>query len=144
MSVMMKAMGLDKWLDERVIYAGKVVKRSQIRATIEELKRLRARRVAMAMEGLIPEVLLNPAWLVDIAINRKAGWPEDPGYHGSAMPLPDGSYPPKAQGDRLRHLTQLAHKINTPRLIVREGDLGDLRPLARKRFPGRITWADDE
>lgn len=81
----------------------------------------------------------DPAWLVNMAINRRAGWPDDPGLtYGSCMPV-DGKYPKKADGDFQRHLRLIAHEVNTPKLIVRESSLGECRKLVLSRIPHRIT-----
>jgi hypothetical protein len=77
-----------------------------------------------------------------MAINRHAGWPDDPSHtRGSAMPV-DGKYPHKAEGIRYSHLRNLARAINTPRLIVRDGELGERRKLVRRRIPKRIYAAE--
>ena len=86
----------------------------------------------------------DPAWLVHMAINRRAGWPDDPGFtRGSAMPV-NGRYPAKASGDAYRHLRLLAYEINTPRLIVRRGQLGEWRKLITARLPARIHERNDD
>jgi hypothetical protein len=62
----------------------------------------------------------DPKWLVNMAINRRAGWPDDPSsLRGSAMAI-NGKYPKSASGDDWSHLRLFAHRVNTPRLIVRE------------------------
>ena len=81
----------------------------------------------------------DPAWLVHQAINRRAGWPKDPGcYRGTCCPTPDGRYPKKAIGETYSTLRLLARQINTPRLIVRDCTLGEWRGLLRARIPWRI------
>jgi len=67
-------------------------------------------------------------WLVHIAINRKAGWADD----GSTV------------SDKERHLRQLAYRLNTPRLIVREDELGEWRAWIMARLPERITTREQE
>ena len=87
--------------------------------------------------------LTDPAWLVNVAINRRAGWPDDPSLsRGSAMPV-NGRYPRKASGDNYNHLGLIAYEINTPRLIVREARLGEWRKLILKRLPDRISKGGD-
>jgi hypothetical protein len=84
----------------------------------------------------------DPAWLVEQAINRRAGWPDDPSCsRGSARPAA-GRYPSKAEGDTYRHLRQLADKINTPRLIVRPQECGEWRGLIESRIPDRLHRED--
>jgi hypothetical protein len=77
-----------------------------------------------------------------MAINRHGGWPDDPSHtRGSATPV-DGKYPHKAEGIRYSHLRNLARNLNTPRLIVRDGELGEWRKLIRRRIPERIYAAE--
>jgi hypothetical protein len=84
----------------------------------------------------------DPTWLVHMAINRRAGWPDDPSHtRGSAKPV-DGKYPHKAEGIRYNHLRNLARDLNTPRLIVSDGELGEWRKLIRRRLPERIYSAE--
>ncbi len=86
----------------------------------------------------------DPAWLVTQAINRRAGWVEDPYTRGSSMPIPcghgssrrEGLYR-KARGDWQRHLRLIAVEVNTPRLVVRRQRLGEHQWLAA-RLPHRI------
>jgi len=86
----------------------------------------------------------DPTWLVNMAINRRAGWPDDPSLlRGSACPVA-GRYPLKASGDGWNHLRLLADRLNTPRLIVRECELGEWRKLILSRIPDRITKRGDE
>lgn len=54
------------------------------------------------------------------------------------MPV-NGRYPKKAEGDAWNHLRRLAFEINTPRLIVRPGQLGMWRRLIMRRLPDRIN-----
>jgi hypothetical protein len=54
----------------------------------------------------------DPTWLLNMAINRKAGWPDDPGLsRGSARPV-EGRYPAKADGDHLKDLRLLSRRLN--------------------------------
>ena len=86
-------------------------------ATINRLKACQAARAA----GYPVSYVTDPAWLLDMAINRRAGWPDDPTTsRGSAMPV-NGVYPKSAAGDYgYRALRLFADRVNTPRLIVRE------------------------
>lgn len=89
---------------------------TKIQGTIAYLRRCQAYRAA----GGQVSFTTDPAWLVQMAINRRAGWQDDPSLlRGSAMPV-NGQYPKRASGDDWRHLRLFAHSINTPRLIVRE------------------------
>ncbi len=110
-----------------------------LRATIDHLRLCQQARTARYGVSLTTD----PAWLVDMAINRRAGWKDDPGFvRGSCHPLPDGRYPPKASDNDWQHLCQLAHRINTPRLIVRPAELGVWRRLLLARIPDRFTYDD--
>ena len=101
---------------------------------------LRARQHARAT-GHPVAFTTDPAWLVNMAINRRAGWPDDPSvYRGSAMPV-NGQYPAKASGSAFAHLRLLARNINTPRLIVRASECGEWRRLIERRLPYRLEEA---
>lgn len=120
---------------------------TKAQSTLHTLRALQWRRAAYQTfrpRELASEVAFtdDPAWLVNQAINRRAGWPDDPSHtRGSAMPI-NGVYPKKASGDYYRHLRLLAHEINTPRLIVRDSRLGEHKKLILARIPERITRAD--
>ena len=96
--------------------AKRIEQPSRMRATIDYLRHCQAYRAAGGQVAFTTD----PAWLVQMAINRRAGWQDDPSLlRGSAMPVA-GRYPKRASGDDWRHLRLFAHNINTPRLIVRE------------------------
>ena len=106
--------------------------------TLAYLQRCQAARAA----GHTVQYTTDPAWLVEQAINRRAGWPDDPSTaRGSARPV-DGRYPPKASGDAWRHLQLIADEINTPRLIVRPQRLGEWRAYLVQRIPNRFHMED--
>jgi hypothetical protein len=107
------------------------------RATIERLRSCQAARAA----GYPVRFTNDPAWLVQQAINRRAGWLEDLHTRGTTQPV-GGLFPRKARGDYLRHLRLLSREINTPRLIVRVASLGEHRWLAA-RLPHRFTTEED-
>jgi hypothetical protein len=110
------------------------------RNTVAMLKRLRAAKEAGANVAYRTDV----DWLEHMAINRRAGWPDDPGFsYGSAMPV-NGRYPVRYGDDRYRHLRLLAHQINTPRLIVRVSELGEWRALLTARLPSRFTYPGED
>ena len=116
------------------------MKPSVIANTIAHLKRCQAYRA----QGFQNRMTNDPAWLVIMAINRRAGWPDDPTHsRGSCMPV-DGKYPKKAEGSTYNHLVLLARKINTPRLIVRVSELGEWKKLLMARIPERFTLPEDE
>lgn len=110
-----------------------MTKPSRTRNTITWLERCGAHRAA----GLPVALTTDPAWLVNQAINRRAGWLEDPHSRGTTMPI-NGRLPRKARGDWQRTLRLLAWEINMPRLIVRKQRLGEHQWLA-DRLPHRIT-----
>jgi hypothetical protein len=84
----------------------------------------------------------DPTWLVNMAINRRGGWPDDPSHmRGSAMPV-DGRYPHKAEGTAYSDLRNLARAVNTPRRVVRDGELAEWRKLIRHRIPERLFAAE--
>ena len=117
-----------------------VTPQDRVRNTIAHLKLCQRARAA----GYQVATVQDPEWLVDVAINRRAGWPDDPSFaRGSAMPV-NGIYPKRASGDYYRHLRLVAHEVNTPRLTVREARLGELREFFRKKLPRRITWCGEE
>ena len=57
---------------------------SKIQNTIAHLKALQAARAA----GYPVSYTTDPAWLLDEAINRRAGWVEDPHSRGTTQPCP--------------------------------------------------------
>lgn len=82
--------------------------------------------------------ITDSEWLIDMVINRRSGWPDDPSHtRGSCLPV-NGRYPRKASGDYYQHLILRAREINTPRLIIRAESLGEHRWLAN-RLPERFT-----
>lgn len=104
---------------------------SKIAATIANMRACQAVRAA----GRPVYLTTDPAWMLDMAINRRAGWAEDP----HARHTVNAKVMPRfATGDAQRHLAQIAHEINTPRLIVRERRLGEWRTYMMKRIPDRI------
>lgn len=107
---------------------------NHIRNTITYLRQCQAARKL----GYPVAHTTDPAWLMNMAINRRAGWPDDPSHgRGSAMPV-NGKHPRKASGDYYQHLRLIAGEINTPRLIVRPARLGEHRWLVA-RMPHRFT-----
>lgn len=91
----------------------------RISNTIRHLRRCQAYRAA----GGHVAYTTDPRWLVHMAINRRAGWPDDPSMlRGSAMPV-NGKYPARASGDDWSCLRRFAAKVNTPRVIVHDQEL---------------------
>ena len=107
--------------------------------TIAYLKACQAARAA----GHPVAYTTDPAWLLDFAIDRRAGWLED--AHSRDICQPVGGKTPRAcRGDAQRHLAQLSHRFNTPRLIVRRSELGAWGTYLARRVPDRITFPEDE
>ena len=112
---------------------------SQASTTLASLRRCQAARAA----GHAVQFTTDPAWLVEQAINRRAGWPDAPGHlRGSARPV-EGTYPKKASGDAWRHLRLIADQINTRRLIIRPASLGEWRAALMQRLPPRFTTEEN-
>lgn len=106
---------------------------------LQIIETIRYIKLAKAIRGSYTD---NAAWLVNMAINRRAGWPDDPSEsRGSCMPV-NGRYPKKAIGDTYHHLKLMAREINTPRLIVRSARLGEWKKLILTKIPYRI-WDSD-
>lgn len=108
--------------------------------TIAYLRRCQEARAA----GYPVSFTTDPAWLVEQAINRRAGWVEDPHTRGSSMPIAAGHGSSrrtrlyrKACGDWQRHLGLIAREVNTPLLIIHSQRLGEHRWLI-DRLPHRF------
>ena len=84
----------------------------------------------------------DPAWLLDMAIGRRAGWLEDPHSFGICAPV-NGKLPRMANGDTERHLLQIARRVNGPCRVYRS-ELGSLRRYFARRLPDRFSdYGDD-
>jgi hypothetical protein len=116
----------------RRVVTVETTERQKVQATVSYLRRCQEARAT----GYPVSFTTDPAWLVNQAINRRAGWFEGGFTRGTTMPV-DGRLPRKADGDWQRHLRQIASEVNTPRLVVRLERLGEHRWLA-DRLPGRI------
>lgn len=114
-----------------------ILRAAEVRATIDHLRRCRAARAA----GYTVSYTTDPEWLVDMAINRRAGWPDDPSEHrGSAMPV-GGRFPKRAEGDG--NMWQFVHLLNGSRWHPRLSETGGLPRRVRERITHRIRTADD-
>ena len=127
---------------------------TKTRATIDHLRKCQHARAC----GFPVNFTTDPAWLVHQAINRRAGWPDDPGcFRGSCLPVRKNrnkarswdrfttfrqwsalEYPRKAIGETFNHLRNIAQRINS-RVVVRDSELGEWRKLLKARIPGRLT-----
>jgi hypothetical protein len=109
-----------------------------VRATLAYLRTCQAARAA----GSPVRYTTDPAWLVTMAINRRAGWPEPRHTRASARPTADGRYPPRAEETDSPTMIQLGHKMNGhPRVIIRPPEV----PIRyRARLAHRLTTPDQE
>lgn len=109
-------------------------KPSQVRSSINLLRSAIYKR-----KSGVPVFILNdPKWLLNMAINRRAGWPDDPSHSRGSAPPVDGRYPARASGQRFSDLQNIARAVNS-RLVVRTSYLGSWRGLILSRIPNRIT-----
>lgn len=116
------------------------LKMTKLHNTISWLKTCQEARA----EGFPVSFTTDPAWLVQMAINRRAGWRDDPSLsRGSCMPV-NGRYPKKASGDYFAHLQLIAREVNTPGLRMRVSCLGEHRWLAKKLPHRFITDTEDD
>lgn len=99
--------------------------KERITNTIQYLKTCQAARA----QGFPVFLKTDPTWLVNMAVNRRAGWPESQFYFSSCSPV-EGRYPKQAD-DCHTSFRQFVARVNTPRLIVRETEI----PL---RYRGRL------
>jgi hypothetical protein len=107
---------------------------SLISGTIAYLRRCQAARAA----GYPVSTTTDPKWLVNMAINRRAGWPDDPGLlRGSAMPV-NGRYPARASDQRWSGLHLFARAINTPRRMVRRNECRHIESRVTRRLDHRF------
>ena len=113
--------------------------KSKIRATIDYLRACQALRAS----GRPVAYTTDPAWLLDMAIGRRAGWVEDPHARGICQPV-NGKLPRYATGDAQRELARVGHELNTPRLIVRTQSLGVWRSYLIRRVPERLTLPEQD
>lgn len=124
--------------DGRAVHPYLCCSHEQIRNTICYLRLCRQARA----NGYRGACIYDPSWLVHMAINRRAGWPDDPSTsRGSCMPV-NGKYPRRAEGDYYRHLCLTARRINM-RERVYLSELGEHRWLAR-RLPNRFATSWDD
>lgn len=111
--------------------------RAAVRATLGYLRTA----IALRDAGGRVAYTTNPAWLVTMAVNRKAGWPDDPSLtRGSARPV-EGRYPRQASGSEWDDLRRLAARVNTPRLVVRARECP---ARYRNRLRRRLLWPEKE
>lgn len=91
-----------------------------------------------------PAALVRLRWMVLVAILRKGGWIEDVHSRELSPGLNHrGQFPRYRTGDAQRHLSQLADRINRPRVIVRPRELGEWATYFMRRIPDRFTTEAD-
>lgn len=114
-----------------------ILRPAEVRATIAFLRACQAARAA----GVPVSYATDPEWLVDVAINRRAGWPEDPHAYASCMPV-DASmrYPKRALHDETRWLLQTAHHLNGTRVRLHPHSVPQ---RYRARLAHRLWSRDD-
>lgn len=112
------------------------IPRASVSATLAYLKACQRER----KRGREVSYTDNPAWLVDMAINRRAYWPDDPTEsRGSCMPLADGRYPKRARGNEFMRVFRLARMAG--KVVVSEREAG----ILHKRHRGKIrTWGTED
>lgn len=124
-----------------------ILRPAEVRATLELLEHARKARAANYGRsargfGGFYSLTIDPEWLVDMAINRRAGWPDDPSHRrGSAMPI-NGKYPKRAEGDAFMLVWRLARQLSD-RIIVWRQSLGGVPRSVRERIEHRIHERDD-
>ena len=88
-------------------------------------------------QGYPVSLKTDPSWLVNMAINRRAGWPESRYYFGSCQPI-NGVYPKRADENH-DSTQQFVRRVNTPYLMIREQEIPR---RYRTRLAHRI-WRED-
>jgi hypothetical protein len=117
----------------------RIMRRNAIRAYLQEYLDSGQARLGL---GYYVNYTNDPTWLVDMAINRRAGWPDDPDHRGSCMPV-NGKFPKRAVGNGGTALTSLANRLRGTRIRVEERELRIFPEHTRKRllklYPHRFT-----
>lgn len=108
----------------------------QVRATIAYLKQCQEARAA----GYPVSYTTDPEWLVDMAINRRAGWPEPVHERGSCIQV-NGKFPKRAEHDG--PLRQFAHSLNVYHWRPNEREVRFLPRKVRERIEHRINRDND-
>jgi hypothetical protein len=103
----------------------------------------RRARIAATVAWLRSRPARDRAWLVDFAINRRAGWVEGTHCRSIAPPNHRGAIPRKATSQHYMAAWRLSRQVNYPRLVVRRGQLGEAR-IYEARLRHRLTYPGDE
>lgn len=116
---------------------GVILPPDKVRATLAHLRACQDARA----KGWPVRYTTDPEWLVDVAINRRAGWPDDPSpYRGSCMPV-GGRFPKRAEGDgNMGQFVRMLNGIPRWRPLARE--LGGLHRKVRERIAHRVRWEE--
>lgn len=108
---------------------------------------LRARLEARAA-GYPVALTTDPAWCVDVAIARRAGWAEDP--HARVIAIPPGGRRPardgigrRGNGDGERAAIQLAARVRS-RARLTPRDAGAYARRLERACPGRLACPHDD
>ncbi len=111
------------------------IPRESIRPTLAHLKLCQRAR----SQGYPVSYANDPRWLVNMAINRRACWPDDPSEcRGSAMPV-KGEYPKRARGSEYMRVWRLSRAAG--RVIVRDREASILHERHRAKIR---TWSADD
>lgn len=113
------------------------VERAKLRSTLKYLRLCIQARTS----GYSVAYVTDPEWLVDMAINRRAGWLEDPSGHRGATMAINGRFPKRAQGDG--NMWQFVRLLNGSRWCPREIETRWLHRRIRERIVHRIRDNDD-
>ena len=121
--------------DMRVSSRGKApscfTQKSAVRYTLDMIHFYQAKKAA----GFQTSFTDDAHWLMNAAINRRAGYLPDPDFsYYYAQPV-NGRFPSRYTGNRLSHLENIARNLNTPNLVVRKTELGEWKSLLLKRIP---------
>lgn len=107
--------------------------------TVQWLRQLQTARATVGIDPPSMFGLESIDWLIQTAINRRAGEVEDRHARVSGRLNHRGALCRRMTGDARRHLAQIAYKVNTPRLIVRPRELGEWGSYLRPRLAHRLT-----
>lgn len=115
-----------------------ILRPNEVHATLEYLRAcIRARK-----DGYLTSYTTDPEWLIDVAINRRAGWPDDPSHsRGSCMPV-NGKYPKRAEGDVFWLCWRLARDLNGTRVTKHECEVRCVPRRVRERIMHRTRDCD--
>ena len=111
---------------------------SRVSNTIAFLKACQAARAA----GIPVSLTRDPAWLLDMAIGRRAGWAEDRDAGGICQPV-NGKLPRRATTIAQWELQRIAGAVRS-KVRVYESELGSWRRYLARKIPGRFVSVGDD